>query len=115
LKFLEPKGKGEDIDSLVFVLFTKLVRDGVLERIKRKWQSGAFMGYQRDKAAIGEWHSMPFPLSSPHYSLFAFHFSLINAHTPLGRKRKAHKPPPHFALQGLGASPWIRGRHEQDG
>jgi hypothetical protein len=41
LKLWEPKEKHKDIDALVSVLLTKLVRDGALVRIKRKGQSGA--------------------------------------------------------------------------
>ncbi len=41
LKLWEPKGKHDDIDQLVSVLLTKLVRDGALVRIKRKGQSGS--------------------------------------------------------------------------
>ncbi len=41
LKLWEPQGKHEDIDQLVSVLLTKLVRDGALVRIKRKGQSGS--------------------------------------------------------------------------
>lgn len=41
LKLWEPQRKHEDIDQLVSVLLTKLVRDGALVRIKRKGQSGS--------------------------------------------------------------------------
>lgn len=44
LKTWEPKDKHKDIDSLVSVLLSQLVRDGALVRTKRKGQSGALHG-----------------------------------------------------------------------
>ena len=41
LRLWEPQGKHEDIDHLVYVLVTKLVRDGALVKTKRKGQSGS--------------------------------------------------------------------------
>ena len=44
LKTWEPKERHKDIDSLVSVLLSQLVRDGALVRTKRKGQSGALHG-----------------------------------------------------------------------
>jgi hypothetical protein len=44
LKSWEPMERHKDIDSLVSVLLSQLVRDGALVRTKRKGQSGALHG-----------------------------------------------------------------------
>ena len=44
LKSWEAKDRHKDIDSLVSVLLSQLVRDGALVRTKRKGQSGALHG-----------------------------------------------------------------------